>query len=78
MKKPVNVTCFDHAMFFMIFSRDAVLFELFCLDFLLSLPIRNSFEFGALRPKGRRFESYSSCHVGTLGKSFTLSCLPVG
>ena len=31
--------------------------------------------FGALRPEGRWFESHSSCHVGTLGKSFTHSCL---
>ena len=26
-------------------------------------------------PEGRRFESHSSRHVGTLGKSFTCSCL---
>ena len=32
-------------------------------------------EFWAVRPEGRRFESHSSRHVGTLGKSFTLSCL---
>src|SRR6218665_1938841 len=31
--------------------------------------------FVAFNPKGRRFESHSSCHVGTLGKSFTRSCL---
>ena len=31
--------------------------------------------FGALHPQGHRFESYSSHHVGTLGKSFTQSCL---
>ena len=31
--------------------------------------------FGALRPDGRRFESHSSHHVGTLGKSFTYSCM---
>src|SRR6218665_3103351 len=31
--------------------------------------------FGALRPEGRRFESYSMRHVGTLGISFTHSCL---
>ena len=31
--------------------------------------------FGALRPVGRRFESHSSCHVRTFGKSFTLSSL---
>src|SRR6218665_2525348 len=29
----------------------------------------------AFRPKGRWFESHSSRHVGTLGKSFTRSCL---
>jgi len=29
----------------------------------------------AFRPKGRRFESRSSHHIGTLGKSFTRSCL---
>ena len=29
----------------------------------------------AFRPKGHRFESRSSCHSGTLGKSFTRSCL---
>ena len=27
------------------------------------------------RLEGRRFESYASRHVGTLGKSFTHSCL---
>ena len=31
--------------------------------------------FGAFRPKGRGFESRSSRHEGTLGKSFTCSCL---
>ena len=31
--------------------------------------------FGALRLEGRRFESLSSRHVETLGKSFTGSCL---
>ena len=31
--------------------------------------------FVAFRPKGREFESRSSRHVGTLGKSFTRSCL---
>ena len=31
--------------------------------------------FVAFRPKGRGFESSSSCHVGTLDKSFTRSCL---
>ena len=31
--------------------------------------------FGALRSEGRRFESRSSRHVGTLGRSFTRSCL---
>ena len=30
--------------------------------------------FGALCPESRRFASHSSRHVGTLGKSFTLSC----
>ena len=29
----------------------------------------------AFRPKGRGFESRSSRHVGTLGKSFARSCL---
>ena len=29
----------------------------------------------AYRPKGREFDSRSSRHVGTLGKSFTYSCL---
>jgi len=32
--------------------------------------------FGALRPEGHRFESHSSCDVGTWGKSFN-SQLPV-
>ena len=35
-------------------------------------------KFGSVRPEGRRFESHSSRqsrHVGTLGKSFTRSCL---
>src|SRR6218665_1239756 len=31
--------------------------------------------FDAFRPKGRGFESRSSRHVKTLGKSFTRSCL---
>ena len=31
--------------------------------------------FVAFHPKGRGFESHSSRHVGTLGKSFTRSCL---
>ena len=31
--------------------------------------------FGALRPDGCRFESHSSRHVGTLGKSFIRSPL---
>ena len=31
--------------------------------------------FVAFHPKGRGFESRSSRHIGTLGKSFTLSCL---
>ena len=30
---------------------------------------------GALRPEGHRFESHSSRHVETLGKSFTCNCL---
>jgi len=34
-----------------------------------------SCKFGALHPEGRWFESRSICHVGTLGKSFTHSCL---
>ena len=29
---------------------------------------------GAYRSKGRGFDSRSSCHVGTLGKSFTRAC----
>ena len=29
----------------------------------------------AMHPEGRRFESNSSSHVGTLDKSFTRSCL---
>ena len=32
-------------------------------------------KFGALCPEGHRFESHSGRHVGTLGKSFTHSCL---
>ena len=28
-------------------------------------------KFGTFRPEGRRFESHSSHHAGTLGKSFT-------
>ena len=32
-------------------------------------------KFGALRLQGRRFEPNSNRHVGTLGKSFTCSCL---
>ena len=32
-------------------------------------------KFGGLRPEDLKFESHSSCHVGTLGKSFTHSCL---
>src|SRR6218665_1693707 len=35
-----------------------------------------SFKFGALCPGGRRFESHSSRHIGTLGKSF-IHKLPV-
>jgi len=35
---------------------------------------RLSAKFGALRPEGHRFESRSSRHVRTLGKSFTHSC----
>jgi len=31
--------------------------------------------FGALHLEGRKFESHSSRHVGTLGKCFTRSCL---
>jgi len=31
--------------------------------------------FVAFRPKSRGFESRSSHHIGTLGKSFTRSCL---
>ena len=31
--------------------------------------------FGAMRPEGRGFESHSSRHIGTSGKSFTRSCL---
>ena len=30
---------------------------------------------GAFHMKGRKFESHSSRHVGTLDRSFTLSCL---
>ena len=32
-------------------------------------------KFGAFYPEVRRFESHSSRHVATLGKSFTNSCL---
>ena len=32
-------------------------------------------KFGALRPKGRRFEFHFSPQVGTLDKSFSHSCL---
>ena len=35
-------------------------------------------KFGALHPEGRRFVSHSSRLVGTLGKSFTHSCLQTG
>ena len=31
--------------------------------------------FRAFRPEGRRFESHSSHHIGSLSKSFTSSCL---
>ena len=31
--------------------------------------------FGVSGAEGRWFESNSSCHIGTLGKSFTRSCL---
>src|SRR6218665_243316 len=31
--------------------------------------------FSALRAEGLRFESYSGHHVGTVGKSFTRSCM---
>src|SRR6218665_3689596 len=34
--------------------------------------------FGAFRSKGRWFDSRSSCHVGTLGKSFTRSTVACG
>jgi len=36
---------------------------------------RLSDKFAALHSHGRRFEPHSSHHVGTLGKSFTRSCL---
>src|SRR6218665_1370626 len=32
-------------------------------------------KFGELHPVGRRFESHTSSHIGTLGKPFTHSCL---
>jgi len=32
-------------------------------------------KFSAFHLEGRRFESHSTHHVGTLGKSFTRSCL---
>jgi len=32
-------------------------------------------KFSAFRPEGHRFKFHYSSHVGTLGKSFTLSCL---
>src|SRR6218665_253388 len=32
-------------------------------------------KFSALHPQGRRFEPHSSHHIGTLGKSFSHSCL---
>ena len=35
--------------------------------------VAHSGKFGASCPEGRRFESHSSCHVGTLGKSFAHS-----
>ena|SRR6218665_1642599 len=34
-------------------------------------------KFGVLHPQGHRFKPHSSRHVGTLGKSFTRSCLYV-
>ena len=47
---------------------------------LLCVPYVFSRHSGALvesmtQPKGRGFDSRSSRHVGTLGKSFTYSCL---
>ena len=32
-------------------------------------------KFGALHLQDHRFEPHSSCHIGTLGKSFTHNCL---
>src|SRR6218665_276301 len=34
-----------------------------------------SIKLGALHPQGHMFEPHSGCYVGTLGKSFTRSCL---
>ena len=46
--------------------------------FAQRLPMRRVWRIGrvdAFRPKGHGFDSSSSRHVGTLGKSFTHSCL---
>src|SRR6218665_1141320 len=40
-----------------------------------NLVLGSALKFGGLCPEGRRFESHFSLHVGTLGKSFTHSCL---
>ena len=43
--------------------------------FIKDVPYRSGAWFDALHLEGRRFESHSSRHVGTLGKSFTRNCL---
>ena len=57
----------------------------FCYELIWKVSIYNddnyigawwlSGKFDVLRPKGSRFEYHSSRHVGTLGKSFTRTCL---
>src|SRR6218665_1616411 len=86
-----QLICRCRAISTQVFKRKVVLFGEECTNFRIKLSRPLSLcrqigqhnceawwlggKFGVFRPEGFRFESHSSRHEGTLGKSFTHSCL---
>src|SRR6218665_2115234 len=75
-----GLKCSEAAIIIIINIITSFLFLLFLLSFLSFKKLKpdvwwHSGKFSVLCAEGCRFESNSSHHVGTLGKSFTRSCL---
>src|SRR6218665_4152481 len=71
----VEVTVYQGCNFCSVSPSDFVPHELMRNGLQVNCQVRRIGRDDAFRPKGRGFEFRSSLHVGTLGKSFTHSCL---